>query len=168
MQKLVDYMLGRQPQPQPPARPAPAPVTITGIRFPADGSKARLVTLTTTTYDVREGLDGAWGHVPDLRKFWKNDARAWQWRDVETFRLDHQPIGGCDGLYVLFYSFDLETLGDNTNFPPKLFGRERAFAGDAFIVRLKSDEAGHVAGDDGWAVWESVPSEILSLPVMAI
>ncbi|EED15741.1 hypothetical protein TSTA_051780 [Talaromyces stipitatus ATCC 10500] len=150
MQRLVDFLLSRQLPP----RPAPTPVTITGIRFPADGSKAQLVSLTTTTDDVRDGLDGSWGHVPDLREFWKT-ARAWQWRDIETFRLENQPISNCNGFYVLFYSFDLESLPENRNFPKAIFGRERAFAGDAFVVKLKGNEIGHDMGDDGWAAWDN-------------
>lgn len=162
MQKFVDFMLGRQPP------HGPTPALVTGIRFPADGSMAHLVTLTTTTYDIRDGLDGCWGHVPDLREFWKT-SQAWQWRDIETFRLENQSISSCNGLYVLFYSFDLESLPENSNFPEAIFGRQRSFAGDAFIVRLKSNNDGHeVKDDDGWAVWENVPSDILSLPILAM
>ncbi|KAI0146283.1 hypothetical protein GGR57DRAFT_506578 [Xylariaceae sp. FL1272] len=164
MQRLANFMLGRQQQP---SRPAPTPTTITGIRFPAHGGGAHLVSLTTTTDDLENGVYAVWGHVPDLRLFWET-ARAWQWRDVETFRLENQPISSCDGLYALFYSFDLESLPENRHFPEAVFGRERAFAGDAFVVKLKSDDAGYCAGDDGWAVWESVPSDILSLPVLAM
>lgn len=150
-------VLGRAPPP-----PRPDPVTITGIRFPADRSKPHLVPLTTTL-DVLEGVDGFWGHVPDLREFWK-PARAWQRRDVESFTLENQPIGSCNGRYILFYSFDLESLPENNNFPKGIFGRERAFAGDAFVVKM--DNTSYETG--GWAAWESVPSDILSVPVMTM
>lgn len=85
-------MLGEQPPPS----LAPTPVTTQLFDSPPDGSKAQLVPLTTTTYNLREGLDGAWAHVPDLREFWKTP-RAWQWRDVETFNLEKQPTSSCNG-----------------------------------------------------------------------
>ncbi len=147
------------------AAPLPSPVTITGIRFPADGSKPHLLSLTTTTHGVSDGPDCCWGHVPDLREFWKTE-QAWQWRDIETFRLEGQPLSSCDGLYVVFFSFDLESLPENGNFPRGVYGRERAFAGDAFVVKLKGNEIGSDLGEDGWAAWDDVPSDILSLPVM--
>jgi hypothetical protein len=100
-----------------------------------------------------------------MRGFWKTK-RAWQWRDFETFRLQKQPISSCNGLYVLFYSFDLEALPENNNFPEAVFERERAFAGDAFVVKIQGNEIGEDLGEDGWAAWIDVPSEILSLPVM--
>lgn len=145
----------------------PSPVTITGIRFPADGSNPHLLSLTTTTQGVwdRQGGEASWGHIPDMRGFWKTK-RAWQWRDFETFRLQKQPISSCNGLYVLFYSFDLEALPENNNFPEAVFERERAFAGDAFVVKIQGNEIGEDLGEDGWAAWIDVPSEILSLPVM--
>ncbi|KAI1956349.1 hypothetical protein LOZ58_006426 [Ophidiomyces ophidiicola] len=145
----------------------PQPVTIRGIRFPADRSKPHLLSLTTTTYGVHDGGDCCWGHIPDLRGFWET-TRAWQWRDFETFHLDRQPLGSCNGLYVLFYSFDLETLPENNNFPPEIFGRERVFAGDAFVVKLKGDDIKSDLGDDGWAAWDDVPLDILTLPIMKI
>src|SRR5437016_3509494 len=88
----------------PEQQPLPSPVTIKGIRFPADGSHPHVLSLTTTTDGVSDGPDSPWGHVPDLRGFWKTP-RAWQWRDIETFRLEDQPLASCNGLYVLFYSF---------------------------------------------------------------
>ncbi|KAI6093243.1 hypothetical protein F4821DRAFT_77758 [Hypoxylon rubiginosum] len=153
--------------PKQPAAPLPSPVTITGIRFPADGSKPHLLSLTTTSHGVSDGPDSPWGHVPDLRGFWKTE-QAWQWRDFETFRLENQPLPGCNGLYVVFFSFDLESLPENNNFPEAMFGRPRAFAGDAFVAKLKGDEIGSDLGDDGWAVWDDVPSDILGLRVMKI
>jgi hypothetical protein len=87
-------------------------------------------------------------------------------RDVETFKLENQPVEGCNGLYALFYSFDLHRLPENRNFPEAVYGRERCFAGDAFVVKLKGNELESAVGEDGWAVWEDVPPEILTLPVM--
>ena len=112
------------------ATPLPSPVTITGMRFPADGSKPHLLPLTTTTHGVSIG------------------------------------VGCCNGLYVVFFSWDLDSLPENGNFPRGVYGRERAFAGDAFVVKLKGDEIGSDLGEDGWAAWDDVPAEILSLPVM--
>ncbi|KAI3323627.1 hypothetical protein HD806DRAFT_497381 [Xylariaceae sp. AK1471] len=147
--------------------PLPSPVTITGIRFPADGSKPHMLSLTTTTDSVSDNNDCPWGHIPDFRDFWKTQ-QAWIWRDHETFRLQNQPFSSCNGLYVLYYSFDLESLPENNNFPEAIFARQRAFAGDAFVVKLQGTEIGEDLGDDGWAVWVDVPSDILSLPVMKI
>lgn len=150
-----------------PRAPLPSPVTIAGIRFPADGSRPYVLSLTTTTHRVNEGPDSPWGHVPDLRGFWKTE-RAWQWLDIEIFRLENQLLSSCNGLYVLFYSFDLESLPENSNFPKAIFGRERAFAGDAFVVKLKGNEIGSDLREDGWAAWDDVHSDILSSPVMKI
>ena len=161
LSRLRSFVAGEHPP------PLPSPVTITGIRFPADGSKPHALPLTTTTHGVKDGPDSAWSHVPNLRGFWRTE-QAWQWRDVETFRLENQPIGSCNGLYVLFYSFDDESLRMHSNFPEAVFGRERTFAGDAFGVKLQGNEVGQDLGEDGWAVWVDVPSEILNLPIMAI
>jgi hypothetical protein len=150
-----------------PAAPLPSPVTITGIRFPADGSKPHMLSLTTTTHGVSDGPDSPWGHVPDLRDFWKTP-RSWKWRDFETFRLENQPLSSCNGLYALFYSFDLESLPENSNFPEAIYGRQRTFAGDAFVVKLKGNEIGSDLGEDGWAAWDDVPSDILGLPAMKV
>ncbi|KAH8690846.1 hypothetical protein BGW36DRAFT_364399 [Talaromyces proteolyticus] len=147
--------------------PLPASVKITGIRFPADGSKPHTLSLTTTTHDVMDRGESPWGHIPDLRAFWKTE-QAWQWRDFETFRLENQPLSGCNGLYVVFYSFDSESLPYHSNFPEGIFERERTFAGDTFVVKLQGNEIGDEQGEDGWAVWVDVPLNILSLPVMKI
>ncbi|CAK7207245.1 hypothetical protein SEUCBS139899_010055 [Sporothrix eucalyptigena] len=139
--------------------PPPKLQTIQAIRFPANNSPPHLVQLTTTTDSVKDsGVDGFWGHVPDLRVYWKTE-RAWIWRDIDTFRFDN-------GLYIVYFSFDLEALPSNTNFPVGPFGRERAFAGDAFVVRIQGTQIGEDLGEDGWAVWEDVPSDILELPIM--
>ena len=147
--------------------PLPSPVTITGIRFPADGSKPHTIPLTTTTQGVKDGPDSFWGHIPDLRGFWKTP-QAWQWRDIDTFRLVDQPISSCNGLYALFFSFDSESLPENRNFPEALYGRKRVFAGDAFVVKIQGNEIGEDLGEDGWAAWLNVPEDILNLPVMKI
>lgn len=100
-----------------------------------------------------------------MRDFWKTP-QGWQWRDFETFRLQNQPLSSCNGLYVLFYSFDSESLPIHSNFPEAIFERQRTFAGDTFVVKLQGNEIGEDLGEDGWAVWADVPSDILSLPVM--
>lgn len=146
-------------------QPPPSTVTITGVRFPADGSKPHTLPLTTTTDGVKDNGDAPWGHIPDMRDFWKTP-QGWQWRDFETFRLQNQPLSSCNGLYVLFYSFDSESLPIHSNFPEAIFERQRTFAGDTFVVKLQGNEIGEDLGEDGWAVWADVPSDILSLPVM--
>lgn len=148
-------------------QPEPSPVTINGIRFPADGSKPHMLSLTTTTDGVSDGHDACWGHIPDLRAFWKT-RQAWMWRDIETFRLENQPIADCNGLYVIYFSFDLESLPLNHNFPIGLTGRERAFAGDAFVVKIQGTQIGEDLGEDGWAAWIDVPLDIMDLPVIKI
>lgn len=100
-----------------------------------------------------------------MREFWKTE-QAWQYRDIETFRLENQRLSSCDGLYVVFFSFDLDSLPENRNFPREVYGRERVFAGDAFVVKLKEIEIGFELGEDGRAAWDDVPFDILSLPVM--
>lgn len=69
--------------PDPPPLPSPPPVTITGIRIPADGSRPRLVALTTisdpgATWDFLH-------HYPDVRRHWPTE-QSWRRRDL--FRLD--------------------------------------------------------------------------------
>lgn len=145
--------------------PLPSPVTVRCIRFPADGSKPHLLSLRTTTHGVSDGPDCFWGHVPDLREYWKTK-RAWQWRDIETFRLENQQRSHCNGLYAVFYSFDEEALPQHRYFPRAVFGRERTFVGDVFVARLTGKGIGDDLGEDGWAAWIDVPSDILSLPVM--
>ena len=43
--------------------PSPPSVTITGVRIPADGTPAHLLSLTTTT-DAEQGTDGFLSHIP--------------------------------------------------------------------------------------------------------
>lgn len=154
---------------QPAVAPLPLPVTMRGIRFPADGSAPHMLTLTTTTDSVQDGPDAPWGHIPDLRAFWPT-RQAWIWRDYDTFRVEDQPpqspTSHCNGLYVVFYSFDAESLPLHSNFPEGVFGRERTFAGDAFVAKLQGREIGEDLGEDGWAAWIDVPEDILSIPVM--
>jgi hypothetical protein len=161
---MIDYLRSLLTG-QPPPAPLPLPVTITGIRFPADGSKPHLLPLTTTTHTVKDGSDAPWGHIPDFRDFWLTP-QGWLWRDFETFRIENQPQAMYNGLYVLYYSFDSESLPIHSNFPEGIFGRQRTFAGDAFIVKLQGSQIGEDLGEDGWAVWVNVPADILSLPVM--
>ena len=152
---------------QPEKAPLPEAVTIRGIRFPADGTAPHLLSLTTTNVDVPENVDCTLGHAPDLRAFWKTP-RAWQWRGIETFRLEKQPLSHCNGLYVLYYSFDTEALPMHNNFPEQILKRQRTLCGDSFVVRLKGNEIGEEQGEDGWATWIDVPEDILSLPIMEI
>lgn len=158
---MWNYLLSFAGQP-----PLPPPVTITGIRFPADGSKPHILSLTTTTHGVRDGPDCFLRHIPDFRSFWTTQ-QAWRQRDLEMLRLKNQRLSSCDGLYFLFYSFDFDSLPENGNVPKAVCGMQRTFAGDAFVVRQKCNENGdEILGEDGWAIWEDVPEGILSLPVM--
>lgn len=64
----------------------PPPVTVTGVRIPADGTPAHLLSLTTIS-DTK-ATDSFLFHVPDLRRYW-NSGEAWEYRDL--LRLDlHQ------------------------------------------------------------------------------
>ncbi|KAL1845031.1 hypothetical protein VTK73DRAFT_1309 [Phialemonium thermophilum] len=148
-----------------PKAPLPPPVTVRCIRFPADGSTPHLLSLTTTTHGVADGPDSPWGHIPDLRPFW-GTPRAWEWRHFETFRLADQTLEDCDGLYVLFFSFDVPSLPENRNFPASISVEQRTFAGDAFVARLRGTEIGEDLGQDGWAAWIDVSLDILKLPIM--
>ncbi|KAK3933743.1 hypothetical protein QBC46DRAFT_275181 [Diplogelasinospora grovesii] len=65
--------------------PSPPPVTVTGVRIPADGTPAHLLSLTTIS-DSR-ATDSFLFHVPDLRRHW-NTEKAWEYRDLH--RLDLQ------------------------------------------------------------------------------
>ncbi|PVH91585.1 hypothetical protein DM02DRAFT_704116 [Periconia macrospinosa] len=63
--------------------PTPPSVKIIGVRIPADGSPAHLLSLTTIG-DSR-AADGFLFHVPDLRAYW-NTELSWRYRDI--LRLD--------------------------------------------------------------------------------
>lgn len=65
-------------------------VTITGVRLPADGTPAHLLSLTTTT-DPKTGTDDFLFHIPDLRQYW-NVEDAWRLRDIKRLDLhSHHP-----------------------------------------------------------------------------
>ena len=119
----------------PPPPPPPPPTTIIGVRFPADGSAPHTLSLTTTNYGVDDGPDCFLGHVPDSRSFWKNE-QAWKYRDLESFTLEDQPLESCNGMYLLFYSYDDETLPPNHSFPEAIFGRQRYFCGDGLVIKM--------------------------------
>ncbi len=79
--------------------------------------------------------------------------------------MESQSFGDCNGLYVIFFSFD-GSLPENKNFPIGLTGKERVFAGDVFVVRLQGTQIGEDLGEDGWAVWLDVPTEFMNWPAM--
>ena len=83
----------------------------------------------TETHGISDGLDRRWGHVTDLRSVWKHE-RAWVLQDFEAFKLENQPLGNSDGLFVVFFSFYLESPPENTSFLEAVSKRFRAFAGD--------------------------------------
>jgi hypothetical protein len=69
----------------------PTPVTITGIRIPADGSPAHLLSLTTiNTAGTAGGMDLDYFllHIPDLREYWTPE-HAWESRNLHRLDL-HQ------------------------------------------------------------------------------
>lgn len=162
---MIDYL--RSFFTQQPTAPLPSPVTITGIRFPADGSKPHMLSLTTTTYGVKDGPDSFWKHIPDFRDFWKTP-QAWRRRDSRVFIFKDQPLSSCNGVYALFYSFDDESLPIHSlsNLPEVIYGGQQLIAGDAFFVKLQGNELGEDVGEDDRAIWIDVPSDILSMPVM--
>ncbi|KAJ4858943.1 hypothetical protein T069G_07210 [Trichoderma breve] len=60
------------------------PVTFVGVRIPADGTPAHLLSLTTTSDS--SATDSFLLHVPDLRSYW-NSKEAWRLRDIHRFDL---------------------------------------------------------------------------------
>ena len=69
-----------------PAPTPPPPVAITGVRIPADGTPAHLLSLTTTSASEVPGTDGFLFHIPDVRQSWKMK-QAWEFRDIQRFDL---------------------------------------------------------------------------------
>jgi hypothetical protein len=65
--------------------PSPPSVTVTGVRIPADGTPAHLVSLTTIS--ALGAMDQFLFHIPDVRHYWNTDL-AWECRDLH--RLDLQ------------------------------------------------------------------------------
>jgi hypothetical protein len=65
--------------------PSPPSVTITGVRIPADGTPAHLLSLTTTS-DPNSGTDGFLFHTPDVRRYWTLE-QAWRRRDIQRIDL---------------------------------------------------------------------------------
>jgi hypothetical protein len=107
-----------------------------------------------------DGPDRFLFHVPDLREFWKVP-QAWQYRDVQRLELQNQPFPNCDGVYMIFFSFALDDLPQNNNFPVALM-REGTFWEDVFVVKLQP----HEYGEHGWAAYDDVPPEFLQLPFL--
>lgn len=139
---------------------SPAPVTITGVRFPADGTPAHFVSLTTTS--VSGNTDSFLFHVPDLRQYWKTED-AWRYRDLKSFVLQGQRHPSCHGSYYIFFSFALDDLPENKSVPAWFTrGMELGkFWGDVFVVKM----APHEYGEYGWAAYEDVAPELLDLLV---
>jgi hypothetical protein len=135
----------------------PPPVTITGARFPVDGSRPHLVTLTTTPASS-EASDSYLFHVPDLRAFWQ-DEEGWKFRDIQQIELQNQLHPNCNGLYLAFYTYTAWRLPVNEHFPVKLMFTPR---GDVFVVKLQP----HEFGENAWAAYDNVAEEFLDLPVM--
>jgi hypothetical protein len=67
--------------------PSPPSVTITGVRIPADGNPAHLLSLTTTS--ASDATDCFLFHIPDLRQYW-NTKQAWNRRDLVRLELQQQ------------------------------------------------------------------------------
>lgn len=114
----------------------PPPVTITGIRIPADGTPAHLLSLTTIS--VSKNVDSFLFHFPDLRQFWKTE-RAWRYRNVQRFEFEQQ----CNGIYYAFSSFDMDDLPENLSLPTWISSRRRTvYCGDVFWVKMAPHEWG--------------------------
>ncbi|KAL2818737.1 hypothetical protein BDW59DRAFT_151921 [Aspergillus cavernicola] len=135
--------------------PLPPSVSITGVRIPPKGSP-HLVTLNTTSAGVSEGPDCFLFHVPDLRAYW-GIPRAWQWRDVSRRGIKSAQFPNCDGVYMFFFSFALDDLPRNTNFPSWLL--DSSGYGDVFVVKLQP----HEFGEYGWAAYDNISREFLEL-----
>lgn len=82
MAGLVRSLLGWREESEPPLCP-PAAI-ITGLRIPADGSRAHLLPLSTI--GDSSATDSFLIHVPDLRPYWKID-KAWELRDIHKLTL---------------------------------------------------------------------------------
>lgn len=142
-----------------PAQLTPPPVTITGVRFPADGTSAHLLPLTTTS--VSGNVDCFLFHVPDLRQYWKTD-KAWSYRDLQRIELQQQRHSSCDGLYYAFFSIAMDDLPENSFVPSWVgHGRRSVYWGDVFLVKM----APHEWGEHGWAAYEDIAPEFLDLLV---
>lgn len=132
-----------------------------GARFPADGSAPYLLPLTTTSAGVHDGPDCFLFHIPDLRTFWKTP-RAWEWRDLDQTTIMNQPDKNCNGVYIKFFSFSLEDLPENSSVPVCFCRVNALAAGDVFIVKL----APQGCDERGWAVYEDIPTDFLTMPCM--
>jgi len=95
-------------------------------------------------------------HIPDLRAFWKVP-QAWKWRDLEQTTLEDQPNEAWNGVYLKFFSFDLDNLPENRSVPLSFCRVNLLAAGDVFIVKLAPQEW----DEHGWAVYEDIPPEFL-------
>jgi hypothetical protein len=118
----------------------PPPVTITGVRLPADGSPAHLLSLTTTS--VSDNVDIFLFHVPDLRQYWKTE-KAWDYRDLQRFELQQQYHSSCNGVCYAYISFSIDDLPENSSVPAWIDGgRCRRYWGDVFLVKMAPHEYG--------------------------
>jgi len=140
-------------------RQNPPSVTITGARFPADGSRPHLVSLKTTSEGVRDGLGSFLFHLPDLRGFW-NSPKAWQYLDVKRLEIENQPFPNCHGVYMVLFSYAMDDLPEHNNFPASLTDSGACW-GDVFVVKLQP----HEFGEHAWAAYDDVPPEFLKLPI---
>ncbi|OIW23717.1 hypothetical protein CONLIGDRAFT_141044 [Coniochaeta ligniaria NRRL 30616] len=143
----------------------PPSVTLTGARFPADGSRPHLITLKTTPVD--SGTDSYLSHVPDLRSFWQGE-QSWESRVMQRLILDRWCNPKCNGTYLVFYTtFPLELPATTFPFPLSMSPR-----GDIFVVKLQSPEYGgrwatlspHRNFLQSRAAYDDVPEEFPSLP----
>lgn len=71
-----------------------------------------------------------------------------------------QPFPNCHGVYMIFFSFALDDLPQNNNFPRELL--HSIPFGDVFVVKLKP----HEFGENAWAAYDDVSPEFLRLPIM--
>lgn len=135
----------------------PPPVTITGVRIPADGTPAHLLSLTTTS--ASGNVDSFLFHVPDLRQFWKTE-QAWRYRDLQRLELEQQRYSSCNGVYYAFFSFAMDDLPEHSSVPAWISGdQRRVYWGDVFLVKM----APHEWGEHAWAAYEDIGPEFLDL-----
>lgn len=160
MMASIWSLLGWKEDPTPPTVKqtlTPPPVTITGIRIPADGAPAHLLSLTTIP--VSGNVDSFLFHVPDLRRFWKTE-QAWRFRELQRIELVQQRDETCNGIYYAFSSFAMNDLAEHSNIPAWFSGNQRnLYWGDVFLVKV----APHEYGEHAWAAYEDIGPEFLDL-----
>lgn len=109
--------------------------------------------------------------LPDVRPYWKEPV-AWRQCDYILFTIDDGCTSSsvCHGMYIIWYSFAFNHVPAHQNVPPSLkmhrvVGSEwhDLWHGDVFVMKV-ADKYG--IENNGWAVYNDVPSEFLHLDIM--